>query len=191
LHFLLIRCSPPEHPISPKQIATVRHRALSHRLNESNGAFERQEDCMAHLVLQYLFSSEDVVMGNGMWIFLAVGAVALFGIFLPSATWMEHRRKEREAFYKAENIRRIAEAPGEGSQTALQLLREEERIKRIKSREGLKIGGLINIGVGLGLIIFLRALIGSNEPVYLCGLIPGFIGVAMIVYVYVMASPIE
>jgi hypothetical protein len=146
---------------------------------------------MAHLVLQYLFSSEDVVMGNGMWIFLAVGAVALFGIFLPSATWMEHRRKEREAFYKAENIRRIAEAPGEGSQTALQLLREEERIKRIKSREGLKIGGLINIGVGLGLIIFLRALIGSSEPVYLCGLIPGFIGVAMIVYVYVMASPIE
>ncbi len=146
---------------------------------------------MAHLVLQFLFNSDDFVGANGLWIFLAVGAVALFGIFLPTATWVEHRRKEREAFYKADSLRRIAEAPGEGSQTALQLLREEERIKRIKSREGLKIGGIINIGVGLGLIIFLHALIGTHEPVYLCGLIPAFIGVAMLVYVYVMASPIE
>lgn len=145
---------------------------------------------MAHLILQFLFGPEDVVLGNGLWIFLAVGAVALFGIFLPTVTWMDHRRREREAFYKAENLRRITEAPGEGSQSALQLLREEERIKRIKAREGLKIAGLINIGVGLGLIIFLRALLG-HEPVYLCGLIPGFIGVAMIVYVYVMASPLE
>ena len=146
---------------------------------------------MTHLILQLLFGSEDSVMGNGLWIFLAVGAVALFGIFLPTATWIEHRRKEREAFYKADSLRRIAEAPGEGSQTALQLLREEERIKRIKAREGLKIGGLINIGVGLGLIIFLHALTGSRVPVYLCGVIPGFIGVAMLIYVYVMASPIE
>ena len=69
---------------------------------------------MAHLVLQFLFNSEDVLMANGMWIFLAVGAVALFGIFLPATTWMEHRRKEREAFYKADTIRRIAEAPGQG-----------------------------------------------------------------------------
>lgn len=145
---------------------------------------------MTHLVLQYFFGSEDVVMGNGLWIFLAVGAVALFGIFLPITTWIESRRKEREAFYKAETFRRVAEAPGDGGNTALQLLREQERIKRIKAREGLKIGGLINVGVGLGLVIFLRALIGT-QPVYLCGLIPAFIGVAMIVYVYGMASPIE
>ena len=73
---------------------------------------------MAHLVLQYLFGSEDFLMANGMWIFLAVGAVALFGIFLPTATWMDHRHKEREAFYKAETIRRVAEAPGQGGNAA-------------------------------------------------------------------------
>jgi hypothetical protein len=53
-------------------------------------------------------------------------------------------------------------------------------------------------------MIFLRALLGGGGsigvgsihaggpgPVYLCGLIPLFIGVAMIVYVYAMAPPIE
>lgn len=146
---------------------------------------------MTHSLLQFLFDSSDFVMANGLWLFLAVGAVALFGIFLPSTTWMEHRRKEREAFYKAETLRRIAEAPGEASRTALQLLHEQERLQRIKAREGLKIGGLINVGVGLGLIIFLRALLPGHQPVYLCGLIPGFVGLAMLVYVYAMASPIE
>ena len=146
---------------------------------------------MTHFLLQFLFDPGDFVMANGFWIFLAVGAIALFGIFLPITTSMEHRRREREAFYKAETVRRIAEAPGEGSQAALQILREQERLQRIKAREGLKIGGLINVGVGIGLMIFLRALIPGHQPVYLSGLIPGFIGIAMIVYVYVLASPIE
>lgn len=154
---------------------------------------------MTHLMLQLLFNSEDVVMANGMWIFLAVGAIALFGIFLPITTWIESRRKEREAFYKAETFRRVAEAPGDGGNSAMQLLREQERAKNIKTREGLKIGGVINVGVGLGLMIFLRALLGGGGsmhaggpgPVYLCGLIPLFIGIAMIVYVYLMAPPVE
>jgi len=36
----------------------------------------------------------------------------------------------------------------------------------------------------------LRALIG-NAPVYLCGLIPGLIGVAMLVYALFLAPPVE
>jgi hypothetical protein len=146
---------------------------------------------MTHLVIQFLADPEAFFAMNGMWIFLAVGALALFGIFLPTATWMEHRRKEREAFYKAETFRRVAEAPGDAGNAAVQLLREEERIKAIKAREGLKIAGVINMGVGVGLLIFLRALIPGGEPVYLCGLIPGFIGLAMIIYVYFMAPPIQ
>lgn len=147
---------------------------------------------MTHLVLHLLGTSPmDFFAMNGMWIFLAVGAIALFGIFLPTATWMDHRHKEREAYYKAETMRRISEASGDGSKAAVQLMREEERMKAIKAREGLKIAGVINIGVGLGLVIFLRALLNGGEPVYLCGLIPGFIGVAMIVYVYLMAPPVD
>jgi hypothetical protein len=147
---------------------------------------------MTHLALHLLNSPPmDFFAVNGMWIFLAVGAIALFGIFLPTATWMDHRHKEREAYYKAETLRRISEAPGDGSKAAVQLLREEERMKAIKAREGLKIAGVINIGVGLGLVIFLRSMLGPYNSAYLSGLIPGFIGIAMIVYVYLMAPPVD
>jgi hypothetical protein len=54
----------------------------------------------------------------------------------------------------------------------------------------MKIGGMINLAVGIALAIFLRALVG-NEPVYLCGLIPGFIGVALLVYALFLAPPVE
>jgi hypothetical protein len=143
---------------------------------------------MAHLVIQTIFGGNEVFSNYGLWLFLSVGAVALFGIFLPTTIWMEHRHKEREAFYKAETIRRIAEAPGQGGNAAVELMREQARMASLKTREGLKIGGIINIGVGIGLTIFLRALIHSG-PIFLCGLIPGLIGAAMLVYVYVLAEP--
>lgn len=135
-----------------------------------------------------------------MWIFLATGAACLFGVFLPTAVTLEHKRKEREAFYKSETLRRISEASGEGAKSAMEMLRADERIKGLKAREGLKIGGLINVGVGIGLMIFLHALLGGGGgsvinggtgSVYLCGLIPGLIGVAMLVYVYLLAAPLE
>jgi hypothetical protein len=54
----------------------------------------------------------------------------------------------------------------------------------------LKVGGLINIAVGVGLSIMLYTLLGTNSTPYLVGLIPGLIGVAMLVYVYVLAEPL-
>jgi hypothetical protein len=126
----------------------------------------------------------------GLWMFLSIGAVSLFVVFIPLVSWIDSRRKEREAFYKADSLRRLAEAPGEGAKVALEMLREEERLKRIKAREGLKVGGLINIGVGIGLTIMLYSLIGTKDSPYLVGLIPGLIGVAMLLYVYVLAAPI-
>ena len=100
------------------------------------------------------------------------------------------QQKDREAFYRAENLRRITESSGEGAKAALDLLREEEHQKKIKSREGMKIGGLVNLAVGIALVIFLRMLV-HDEPVYLCGLIPGFIGAALLIYVYLLAAPVE
>jgi len=144
---------------------------------------------MTHLA-SLLLGSDDVFNNYGMWLFLSIGAVALFVVFIPAVTWIDSQRKEREAFYKAETFRRFAESSGEGAKAAVELLREESRQKQLKIMEGMKIGGLINVGVGLGLVIFLRALIGA-QPVYLCGLIPGFIGVAMLVYVFFLAAPVE
>ena len=148
---------------------------------------------MTHLLLHYLDHDADIFGSNmGLWLFLSIGAVSLFAVFIPLVSWIDSRRKEREAFYKADTMRRLVESSGEGAKVALQLMREEERLKRIKAREGLKVGGVINICVGAALVIFLRVLLGSGpgSPA-LAGLIPGFIGAGMLVYVYFLASPIE
>lgn len=121
--------------------------------------------------------------------FLTIGAVALFVVFIPTVTWINKQHKEREAFYKAETIRRITEASGEGAKAAIELIREESRMERIKKYEGLKLGGLICIGVGAAMMIFLKAMTGRDpDTPYLVGLIPGFVGVAMLVYVYALAG---
>jgi len=125
----------------------------------------------------------------GMWLFLSVASVALFVVFIPLVTWLGSREKEREAFYKAETIRRVAEASSDGAKATIDLLREENRMTLIKMREGLKIGGVITLGVGIGLVAFLVPMVGRT--VGLCGLIPGFVGLAMLVYVYLLAAPVE
>lgn len=145
---------------------------------------------MTHLILA-LFGSEEVFGSFGLWAFLSVGAVALFGIFIPVQTWIESRRKEREAFYKSEAIRRVAEASGDGAKAAMELLREQSRMDRIKQREGLKIGGLVTLSVGVAMIIFLRAESHGTDLGYFVGLIPTLVGVALLVYVYFLSTPLE
>jgi hypothetical protein len=113
-------------------------------------------------------------------------------IFLSISVWVDSQRKEREAFYKAETLRRITESSGEGAKAAIELLREEERLKRIKAREGMKIGGLICVAVGVAMVIFLKAMTATDPGApYLVGLIPGLIGVALLSYVFFMAGPVE
>jgi hypothetical protein len=148
---------------------------------------------MTHLVLHYFNSSDNAVFGSmGLWLFLSIGAVCLFVVFIPLVTWIENRRKEREAFYKADTIRRLAESSGEGAKAAIELMREQDRLTRIKMIEGVKIGGIINLGVGIGLVIFLRTLLGAGQgSPFLCGLIPGFIGIGMLTYAFFLAGPVD
>ena len=143
---------------------------------------------MFQLVLAMLSEGEVGHEPIAFWAFLAVGAIALFGIFLPISTWTDARRREREAYYKAETIRRVAEASNEGAKAAIELLREEEHLRQIKKLEGMKLGGMVNIAVGVGLAAMLWVLAGPHGP-YLVGLIPGLIGVALLVYVFFMAEP--
>jgi hypothetical protein len=152
---------------------------------ESN---ESEETKMMRLAMM-LFHDSGVSNEIGLWIFLSVGGVALFGVFVPLVSWIESRRREREAYYRSETLRRVAEASGEGAKATLELLWEENRQKQMHTREGLKIGGLINMGVGLGLLPFLKMLL-PGQAVFLCGLIPLMIGIAMLVYVYVLAAPV-
>jgi Flp pilus assembly protein TadB len=121
--------------------------------------------------------------GIAVFLFLSVGAVALFS-FVAVASWAEARRKEREAYYRSETLKKITESQGAGA--VIELIREEEKQTAIRRREGQKLGGLVNIAVGVGLLIFLRALI-HDEPAYLVGLIPLLIGVVLLVYALFMA----
>jgi hypothetical protein len=150
-----------------------------------------QEDSMTSLAFLLFFNPE--VVGNaGLWIFLSIGAVSLFAIFIPTVTWIDKQHKEREAFYKAETIRRVAEASGEGAKAALELLQQQSRFERQKGREGMKIGGLVCIGVGAAMVIFLKVQTATDPGApYMVGLIPAFVGVALLVYVYFMAAPLE
>jgi len=135
-----------------------------------------------------LFSGPEDFAGAGMWIFLSISAFSLFGIFIPTVTWIDKQHKEREAFYKAETIRRVAEASGEGAKAAMELLQQQSRMARQKQREGMKIGGIICIGVGAAMSLLFWS---QHDQGFLIGLTPGFVGAALLIYVYLLAAPLE
>lgn len=120
-----------------------------------------------------------------LFMFLSVGSIALFS-FVAVASWSDARRREREAYYRSETLKKIAETQGSGAGSALELLREEEKNAVRRRREGQKLGGLITSGVGIGLMVFLRA-IEPHEPIYLVALIPLLVGVALLFYSYFLA----
>ena len=88
-----------------------------------------------------------------MFLFLAVGAVALFSM-VAVTTWADARRKERESYYKNDMLKKLADTPGPGATSALELMREEARLETLRTRQGLKIGGMVTMA-GLGGFIFL------------------------------------
>jgi len=121
----------------------------------------------------------------GVFLIPIVGSIALFS-FLAVASWSDARRREREAYYMADALKKIADSSAEGGKSAVEYLREQNNIAIRKRVEGLKLGGLITAAVGLGLIIFLKG-INHDEPVYLVGTIPLLIGLALTVYGFALA----
>lgn len=117
-----------------------------------------------------------------LFMFLSVGAVALFS-FIAVASWADARRKEREAYYRSETLKKIAESQGGGGAAALEFLREEDRLAAERAREGQKLGGLITAAVGIGLMVFLAAVTNKGEHgASLVGLIPFLIGIALLAH---------
>jgi hypothetical protein len=112
-----------------------------------------------------------------VFVFLSVGAIALFSM-ISIATWSEARRKEREAYYKNDMLKKLAESQGPGVNSAIELMREEDRISSARKQQGLRISGLILCATGLGVMIFLHAMV-REEPVYLTGMLVLLIGLAL------------
>ena len=127
-----------------------------------------------------------------IFMFLSVGSVALFS-FVAIAAWSDSRRKEREAYYKSETLKKIAETQGAGGNAALEFLREQEKIAERRRREGMRLGGMTTGAIGIALMILLRVLAqdpstGVPAGVYLVGLFPLLIGIVLLVYSYLLAS---
>jgi predicted phage tail protein len=120
--------------------------------------------------------------------FIPFGLIVLLIVFA-IRYFSRSPRAEREAYYHAEMIKKIVES-GAGSAPVIEYLREQERIKAAKRLGGIKLGGLINIGLGLALILGL-AWLQPRFSLVGVGLIPLFIGVAMLVYAFWLAPKPE
>jgi Flp pilus assembly protein TadB len=127
---------------------------------------------------------DNIVPVAGMLIPI-VGSIALFS-FLAVNGWADARRKEREAYYRGETLKKIAESSGEAAKSALEMLREQEKFATRRRIEGLKLGGLITTAVGIGVMVLLSGL-RVAEPIYLAGVIPVLVGLALLVYVFLLA----
>ncbi len=116
-------------------------------------------------------------------LFVPLLLIAVFS-FVAVLVWADTRRREREALYRSEMIKKVSETQGAGS--TVEFLREEDRIAARRSREGQRLGGLVTVAVGVALIAMLAGL-ERREHAYLVGLIPLLAGVAILVYSYVLA----
>ena len=122
---------------------------------------------------------------------MPVAVIAIVFSFTAVVTWLGYRRKEREAYYRSETLKKIAESQGSGV-NATEFLREQERISTRQRREGQKLGGMITLAVGIAMMIFLKPMLARDpdpaaQHAYLVGLIPLFIGVVLLVYAFVLA----
>jgi hypothetical protein len=118
----------------------------------------------------------DVVLG----IIVPVMIVCVFA-FASIVFWTQARRKEREALYHSEALKKVADTAAPGATVALEMMREHERIERRKRREARNLVGILCAASGLGLMMFLRV-IERREPIFVIGMIPFLVGLALLVF---------
>jgi hypothetical protein len=111
-------------------------------------------------------------------------------IWLGFVIWTGDKRKEREAFYRNELLKKIVDSPAGSTQSVLDMMHQQEREAQIRKREGLKLAGIILIAAGIGLGTFL-ALIEKEDPVWAVGLLFLLVGIALFSYVTFMAPRVE
>lgn len=124
-------------------------------------------------------------MSVAFWLMVAVVGTALFA-FISVAVWVGGRQQEREAHYRDEMARRIAEAGDSGP--VLEFVRQTERIDAERVRTKARVAGLITAAVGVGLMIFLYQ-VSQGTGVYLVGLIPLLVGVVLLIFSELMMKP--
>lgn len=119
-----------------------------------------------------------------MGIFLPVLMICVF-TFVSIAVWSDARRREREAFYRSEVMKKVGESSGTVAATALEIMREQDRSDRRRRSESHKLGGFIVTAVGVGLMAFLR-IVAPQEPAYAVGFVPLLVGIALLAFPFLV-----
>lgn len=135
-------------------------------------------------------------MSPAFWFMVTVVAAVLLSLVAVFG-WFSHKKKEREAHYRAETVRRITEA-GDAA-AALQFLRDLEKSDAWRSRSRTRLAGLVTIASGIALMLFLHNFVGFTPidggpsgpvvPIHLVGLIPVLVGAALLVFTEFMMKP--
>jgi hypothetical protein len=118
---------------------------------------------------------------------LASILLPVFG-FTVVATWIDARKKEREAFYQNELLKKLADTPGPQAQQVIEFMREQELQKEQRAREGLKVGGVVVAMVGIAMTVML-AVLEPSKALWGVGLVPLLTGVGLLTYAYLLAPP--
>jgi hypothetical protein len=100
-----------------------------------------------------------------IFLFLAAAVIAVFA-FLSIVVWVSTPARERQARDRLALLKTLAENPSEQAKQVLDLLRQEDALRRERrereERKGWITGGLITMAVGIGLGLML-ALVGNRD----------------------------
>jgi len=108
-----------------------------------------------------------------------VGSIGLF-TFLGVASWADARRREREAFFRHELLKKLSENPSGEAQRVLDLLRQEQIDQQERVRNRIRLAGFITAGAGLGIVVLLAQLVSGG--VWAVGVIPALVGLALVLH---------
>ena len=119
---------------------------------------------------------------------------AIFGTLIPISgiamivliVYFEEKRKAKQALYRNELLKKIADSQGDAADKIMEMIRQEELDIKIRRREGIKLGGLITAAAGLGAMALLFMLVPA-QPVWIAGVVPLLIGLALFIYAQVLS----
>lgn len=111
--------------------------------------------------------------------FLSVAVTASLS-FVAVMVWLGQRNRERKEYYRTETMKKIAESGSAAA--ALEYARELDRMARARSRDAMRLGGLISMAAGLGLIAFLAGAGPEGQRAHLVGLIPFLVGLVLFAF---------
>jgi len=107
---------------------------------------------------------------------IPVVAIVTVFTFVGVMSWLKHRRTERDTYYRHELIKQMAEKANSEDQL-LAFMREEAAVRQANRKQGLMVGGLVTLAIGVGYMIAFQWI---DDEVWMIGAIPALIGVALL-----------